>query len=94
LQKNNFESLIQQKKDLGIFLGNELKNMKLLDPEVEKRKDHSSIYNIIGDITLHDKLQKRGVRCSLRGKGVRVSVHFYNEKYEVENLIKILKKLN
>ena len=94
LQKNNFENLIQQKKDLGIFLGNELKKLKLLDPEVEKRKDHSSIYNIIGDITLHDKLQKRGVRCSLRGKGVRVSVHFYNEKYEVENLIKILKKLN
>ena len=68
--------------------------MKLLDPEVERRKDHSSIYTIVGDRTLHDELQRRGVRCSLRGKGVRVSVHFYNEEYEVDNLIKILKKLN
>ena len=94
LQKNNFESLIQQKNDLGAFLGDELKRMKLLDPEVERRKDHSSIYTIVGDRTLHDELQRRGVRCSLRGKGVRVSVHFYNEEYEVDNLIKILKKLN
>ena len=94
LQKNNFESLIQQKNDLGVFLGDELKKMKLLDPQVEKRDDHSSIYNIIGVRNLYNELQKRGVRCSLRGKGVRVSVHFYNEESEVYNLIKILKKLN
>lgn len=93
LQKNDFINLVRQKKDLGFFLGDELKKMNLLDPEVEKRNDHSSIYTIVGDHILHDELQKKGIRCSLRGNGVRVAVHFYNEESEINKLIRALKSI-
>ena len=94
LQNNDFDRLINETKKLGISLRNELKELNLLDPVVEKRKDHSSIYNISGDQLLYRNLQSKGVRCSLRGKGVRIAVHFYNKESEIDNLIKILKKLN
>ena len=94
LQNNDFNNLIKIKKDLGCFLREELKVLNLLDPVVKKREDHSSIYTIPGDQILYETLQNKGVRCALRGGGVRVAVHFYNEEFEINKLIKILKKLN
>ena len=94
LQNNDFNNLIKIKKELGCFLREELKVLNLLDQVVKKREDHSSIYTIPGDQILYKTLQNKGVRCALRGGGVRVDIHFYNEEFEINKLIKILKKLN
>ena len=94
LQNNDFNNLIKIKNHLGTLLSEGLKELNLLDPIVEKRADHSSIFTISGDQNLYDKLQSIGIRCALRGKGVRVAVHFYNQEFEIDTLIKVLKKLN
>ncbi len=94
LQNNDFNNLIKIKNRLATLLREELKELNLLDPIVEKRTDHSSIFTILGDKNLYYNLLSNGIRCSLRGKGVRVAVHFYNIESEIENLIKVLKKLN
>ena len=94
LQNNDFNNLIKIKNHLATLLREELKELNLLDPIVEKRTDHSSIFTILGDKNLYYNLLSNGIRCSLRGKGVRVAVHFYNIESEIENLIKVLKKLN
>jgi len=90
-QNNDFNNLIKIKNHLGTLLREGLKELNLLDPIVEKREDHSSIYTILGDKTLYDKIQSSGIRCALRGKGVRVAVHFYNNESDIDNFIKILK---
>ena len=94
LQNNDYNNLIKIKRDLGLFLKQELKQLNLLDPLVEIRKNHSSIYTIHGNEKLFKYLQNNGIRCALRGGGVRVAVHFYNEESDIDKLIKILKRLN
>tara|TARA_S200000501_G_scaffold129433_2_gene122308 strand:+ start:13626 stop:14651 length:1026 start_codon:yes stop_codon:yes gene_type:complete len=91
LQDNDFKTLIQKKKKLSLLLRDELDNLGLIPPIVKKRKSHSGIFNIPGKKNLHKKLMKNGIRCSLRGDGVRVSVHFYNNNSDIKKLIKVLK---
>mgnify|MGYP001341779339 FL=1 len=91
LQDNDFKTLIQKKKKLSLLLRDELDNLGLIAPIVKKRKSHSGIFNIPGNKNLHKKLMKNGIRCSLRGDGVRVSVHFYNNSSDIKKLIKVLK---
>ena len=94
LQQNNFHELIKIKKILGNFLIEGLKDLNLINPIIKSRKNHSNIYTIIGDDNLYNKLQSHGIRCSLRGEGVRLSVHFYNSESEIDYLLKVLKKSN
>ena len=91
LQDNDFKKLIQKKEKLSLLLGDELDNLGLISQIAKKRKSHSSIFNIPGNKNLHKKLMKNGIRCSLRGDGVRVSVHFYNNSSDIKKLIKVLK---
>ena len=91
LQENNFNSLIKRKKKLSALLRDKLDELGLIDPLVKKRKSHSSIYNIPGKQNLYKKLTEKGIRCALRGEGIRVSVHFYNDISDIEKLIKVLK---
>lgn len=58
-----------------------------LEPSVRKRPLHSSIYNIPGNRDLFLKLKSNGIITSQRGKGLRVSFHFYNSEEDVEKLI-------
>ena len=94
LQKNNYNQLISYKNKLGSYLKDELKKLNLLDPIIERRKNHSSIFVIRGDQKLYNKLRSYGIKCSLKISGIRISVHFYNIESEVDNLIEVLKKLN
>jgi|TARA_Y100000992_G_scaffold49919_1_gene29318 cysteine desulfurase/selenocysteine lyase len=91
LQKNNFNSLIKRKKELSSLLKDELDELGLINPLVKKRKLHSGIYNIPGQDNLHKKLTENGIRFAIRGEGIRVSVHFYNNISDIEKLIKVLK---
>jgi cysteine desulfurase/selenocysteine lyase len=92
LKTIDFDSLLNFKNELSLFLKTSLQELNLLDPLISNRIEHSSIYNIIGNTDLYNYLIKNNIRCAQRGKGVRVSVHFYNTKNDIENLIKILKK--
>ena len=91
LQKNNFNLLIKKKKKLSGFLRNELDKLGLIQPIVKERNLHSDIFNIPANKKTYEELLKNRIRCALRGNGVRVSVHFYNNKDDVEKLIKFFK---
>ena len=69
-----------------------LAEIGLLEDEVVHRKQHSTIFNIKGDKALLKKLTQKGVFCSSRGDGIRLSFHFYNTTKEIDKIIKILKK--
>ncbi|WP_034228836.1 aminotransferase class V-fold PLP-dependent enzyme [Aquimarina pacifica] len=80
----NIENSIKEVSDYARV---ELSKLELLDKEVMKRPVHSSIYNIRGDEKLFNTLKKAHIITSLRGSGIRISLHFYNTKEDIDKLI-------
>ena len=65
--------------------------LDLLDDAVIKREQHSSIFNIRAKNGLFYKLKENNIICSQRGKGIRVSFHFYNSLDDLGKLIDVIK---
>lgn len=72
----------------------EFTEMGLLEDIVVKRKQHSSIYNIKGDIQLYNFLRSKDVICSQRGDGIRISFHYFNTEEELEYLLRTLREFS
>lgn len=63
----------------------------LLEDRVVARENYSTIFNLQGDEQLFQKLKENNIICSQRGKGIRVSFHFYNTEEDLEALVTCLK---
>jgi len=90
-QKFGAENLYQKITSLSAKAKEHFTEMGLLKNETLLRKNHSSIFNLKGDVELFQKLKENNIICSLRGGGIRVSFHYYNTKAELEKLLEILK---
>ena len=64
-----------------------------LEPAVIKRPLHSSIFNIHGNAELFMKLKSNRIITSPRGKGLRVSFHFYNSEEDLEKLVQAIQSI-
>lgn len=62
----------------------------LLAPEVAAREKHSSIFNLIAGPGLQEKLEQANIVVSARGKGIRISFHFYNTDDELSRLLEVI----
>jgi len=62
----------------------------LLEQSVSDRAAHSTIFNIKGTVELFNTLKNQNIITSLRGQGVRISLHFYNTLDDVQKLLAIL----
>lgn len=79
---------------------NQLKNvaktqfseMGLLDETIVDRQEHSTIFNLQSDAATFQKLKEANIISSLRGKGIRVSFHFYNTLDDLDKLVSVLRK--
>ena len=69
----------------------EFEKMGLLSERIVQRKEHSTIFNIKADKATFQKLKDNDVFCAQRGKGVRLSFHFYNTEAEIDAIVNILK---
>jgi selenocysteine lyase/cysteine desulfurase len=69
-----------------------LKGTAFLGPEVWDRREHSSIFNILGDQALFGYLRKQKIICSQRGSGIRIGFHLYNTLEEVDRVLTLLLK--
>ena len=56
-------------------------------PPTHQKKTSSSIFSIIGDNSLHNKLKNNNIITSLRGKGLRISCHFYTTKDDIDRCV-------
>lgn len=63
----------------------------LLEEWTAKRESFSPLFNIKGDQKLFDRLKAEGVITSLRGNGIRVSMHYFNSEMDLNRLFKVLK---
>ena len=92
LEQYDFKNLIKKKSILSQKAKTELTALGFLPHWVSKRSNHSSIFNIKGGELLFKYLQKEHIRCVMRGKGIRISFHFYNTDTDLKRLILALKK--
>lgn len=91
LQKCGMETIEGQVSNLSQVAKEKFAEMGLLEAKVLKREKHSSIFNIKGDEALFNKMKKNKIITSQRGKGIRVSFHFYNSVEDLEKLLEIVK---
>lgn len=63
----------------------------LLEHLIPGRK-HSSIFNLKTDAELFEKLLEARISCVARGKGTRVSFHFYNTDRDLDQLLEVIDK--
>jgi len=65
----------------------------LLSEVIQKRNNaHSTLFNLQVNQELHPFLLNQGIYTSLRGAGLRVGLHLYNDLEDVDRLIAAVKK--
>ncbi|WP_299244220.1 aminotransferase class V-fold PLP-dependent enzyme [uncultured Aquimarina sp.] len=72
---------------LTSYAKTEFGNLNLLEKDVLERNNHSSIFNIKGDQKLYNTLKEKNIITSLRGDGIRISLHFYNTINDIDKLL-------
>ena len=94
LEKQGFENLMNQKAELTEKVKNSLSEINKIGSWVSKRKQHSSIFILEGNKDLFKNLKKSKIHCVLRGKGIRISFHYYNTEDDLFYLENVLKGNN
>ena len=91
IEKIGIEDIEKQVSDLASEAKARFTGEDLLEPAVQKRHIHSSIFNIEGDEGLFNYLRGKNVICSRRGSGIRVSFHYFNTSEDLETLMKSIR---
>lgn len=87
LKKIGMETIENRVSALSKKAFERFESLGWLEPTVTKRPIHSSIFNIKGDAEMFMKLKSNRIITSPRGKGLRVSFHFYNSEEDLEKLV-------
>lgn len=81
----------RQVKELSFEAKDAFAELDLLEEVIVHRTEVSSIFNIKGDSRLFERLQKERIVCIPRGKGIRISFHFFNTKDDLDKILQIIK---
>ncbi|OAB75979.1 aminotransferase class V-fold PLP-dependent enzyme [Cochleicola gelatinilyticus] len=92
LKQLGIETISEKIHSLAVYAREQFSELGLIDDCIIERDNYSSILTIQGDEALFQKLKKEQIICSQRGKGIRVSYHFYNTQEDLEHLINVVKK--
>ncbi|WP_299255864.1 aminotransferase class V-fold PLP-dependent enzyme [uncultured Aquimarina sp.] len=88
LSKIGLPKIEENMQELINYTKAKLVALNLLETDVIERDDHSSIFNITGTKELHNSLKEKNIITSLRGNGIRISLHFYNTTDDIDILLK------
>ena len=65
----------------------------LLLSEVKNRDIKSSLINVQIDPQNYSALMENGIKCFPRGTGIRIGLHVYNTRQDVDRLMEVIKKV-
>ncbi|MFV8226199.1 aminotransferase class V-fold PLP-dependent enzyme [Christiangramia aquimixticola] len=85
---SEIEARITELKD---FAKLKFANAGLIDNWILERDSISPIFNICGNEDLYQKLRAEGIITSLRGEGIRISLHYFNNETDLGHLFNVLK---
>ncbi len=89
----DFSKLMNHKNTLSEIMFSALAQRGLLTEAIIQRPFHSSIYNLQIAEAVYAGLIENKVRCIKRGSGVRIAVHHYNTKEDINAFLSILDDL-
>ncbi len=93
LNKISIEEIEKRVHKLSDYLYSELIRNKIKIISNYKKEFRSQIVIIEGDFNTQLKLEKKGIFTSFRGTGIRISLHFYNNKRDIDSLIREILRL-
>lgn len=93
LQSHGFKQLMEHKAELTQVLKEGLLSRGLLDEISAHRSCHSSIFNLRLSTDVYHGLLENNVRCIQRGDGVRIALHAYNNRRDIEQFFILLDRL-
>ncbi|RKY89290.1 hypothetical protein DRQ09_01625 [candidate division KSB1 bacterium] len=94
IQEIGIENISNRIKALSSYLieGLQNLNLKVYTPENPKRRGPLVVFEAKSPEKTVKMLEENNIITSFRGKGVRVSLHFYNTIDEIDILLRTLKK--
>lgn len=63
-------------------------------PLVSQREIKSAVINLQVDPNIYPKLLDKGVKCFPRGTGIRIGLHIYNTKEDINRLVEIIESID
>ena len=94
IENAGFAHLMQRKKDLNEYFYAALEKKGKLPTLAAKRKQHASFYTLALDEKAYQLLLNKNVSCIQRGSGIRVGVHHYNTKADIDSFMAVLSDLD
>jgi len=91
LTRVGLDDITKHNKMLSQKAKQAFEDLGLLNKDMAVRFEHSTIFNIKGDEAVFNRLIQNNVLCAQRGKGIRLSFHFYNTQNEIDEIVSILK---
>ena len=92
LQQLGLPNIATKISAVSLYAKEQLTLLGVLDQNILKREDHSSIFSLKGDQKCYNLLTENTIITAQRGTGIRISLHFYNDKEDIDHLIQVLKK--
>lgn len=80
-------------QEIQAYAYEKLDDRNLILPEIWNRKIKSSLINVQINPTFYNVLMENGIKCFPRGTGIRIGLHIYNTKEDIEKLITVIDKL-
>lgn len=62
-------------------------------PEIANRAVRSSLINVQINPDLYPKLMQNGIKCFPRGTGIRIGIHLYNTKEDIDNFVRVIENI-
>ncbi len=87
MENIGFDQIYGRVTSLNHYLRDQLKSINIPVVSGFTSKNQSTLTIIPGNKALNDQLRKNGIITSLRGQGIRVSLHFYNNENDIDRLI-------
>lgn len=94
LKELGLENIQQYLTELTSYAYEKFEERKWLLPAIEKRKGRSALINIQINPECYGQLLESGVKCFPRGTGIRIGLHMYNDRSDVDKLVDIIGQIN
>ncbi len=91
INKIGMETIEEQISSLKNIAKERFLTAGLVEEWILNRNDFSPLFNIQGDEKLFQRLRSEGIIASQRGNGIRLSVHYFNTKEDLDHLFGVLK---
>lgn len=83
----NIQSYLKELKEYAYSV---FADRNWLLPSIVNREDKSTLINLQIDTAIYPFLLEQGIKCFPRGTGIRIGLHLYNTKEDIDRLVDVI----